>query len=423
MQIKMDYGRSGLNIEVPDDADVFLVRETTNVPDETAAIRDALRHPIGQSPLREIVQEGMTVVIVHTDITRATPNERLLPVILDELGSHGIKREDITLLNALGTHRPQSTSELREMLGSKITDNYRCLQHDAYHDSQLIAIGRSSSGHPIKINRTLLEADLKILTGFIEPHFFAGFSGGPKAILPGVAGAESIFANHCPSMIAHSQASFAITKGNPLWEDMKEASLKVPNTFLVNVTLDRSNHITGVFAGDVIAAHQAGCQHVQDSSIFPIPEPYDLVVTSNSGYPLDQNLYQCVKGLAAAKRAVRKGGAILLLAACEEGLPDQGAYARLLEEVDSPEAFLQKLSQPGFAGQDVWQIQIQADVQTHADVFVYSDGLSSAQIKKSLLQPCRDIPATIKALMESHGKRVCVLPQGPLTILEMIAED
>jgi len=365
----------------------------------------------------------MTVVIVHTDITRATPNARLLPVILDEIGSHGIRREDITLLNALGTHRPQTSSELRQMLGSKITDNYRCLQHNAYNDSQLVTIGRSSSGHPIKINHTLMEADLKILTGFIEPHFFAGFSGGPKAILPGVAGAESIFTNHGPSMIAQPQASFAITEGNPLWVEMKEAALKVPNTFLVNVTLDRANHITGVFAGDVIAAHQAGCQHVQDSSVFPITQPYDLVVTTNSGYPLDQNLYQCVKGLAAAKRVVRKGGAILLLAACEEGLPSHGEYARLLEEIDSPEAFLQKLSQPGFAGQDVWQVQIQANVQTHADVFVYSDGLSDDQLNMSLLQPCRDIPATIKALMETYGKRVCVLPQGPLTILEMTDED
>jgi len=418
MQIEMDYGRKGLTIEVPDNSDIFLVRETPALQDETASIQNALRYPINHSPLGDLVREGTKVVIVHTDITRATPNARLLPIILNELESNGVRREDITLLNALGTHRPQSNEELKSMLGVDIVNNYRCLQHDAYDESQLVDCGKNRFGHPIKLNRVLLEADLKVLTGFIEPHFFAGFSGGPKAILPGVAGAESIFANHSPEMIAHPKADFNVTEGNPIWEEIKEAALMVPNTFLVNVTLDRDSRITEVFAGDVITAHKAGCQFVQRTSLFPIDRLYDWVVTTNSGYPLDQNLYQCVKGMAAAKRAVRKGGAILLLAACEEGLPDHVAYAKLLEKADSPEAFLQKLTQPGFAGQDVWQVQIQAEVQTHANVFVYSDGLNDDQIKRSLLQPCRDIPATIQKLMGSYGDRVCVLPQGPLTILE-----
>lgn len=418
MQIKMDYGRNGITIETPDDADVFLVREMPNLDDEISAIQNALKCPIQSPPLDAFIKEGTRVVIVHTDITRATPNERLLPVILNELKKNGVKKEDITLLNALGTHRAQTRQELIQMLSRDIVEEYRCIQHNASDKSQLVSLGKSSFGHPIKVNRALLKADLIILTGFIEPHFFAGYSGGPKAVLPGVASEESIFANHSPSMIAHPNATFNITKGNPIWEEMKEAALKIEQTFLVNVTLNRTNQITGVFAGDVIAAHAQGCQSVQDSSLFTIEKPYDIVITSNSGYPLDQNLYQCVKGLAAAKNGVRRGGAILLTAACEEGLPNHGAYAQLLREGGSPKALLDQISQPGFLCQDSWQVQIQAQIQKYADVYLYSDGLSDAQINASMLKPCRDIDKTLDHLISAYGPRIGILPQGPLTILQ-----
>ena len=418
MLVKMDYDRNGLVVDVPTSADLFTVRDVPAYKDEVAAIQQALRNPIHHKPLQALVREGMRVLIAHTDITRATPNKRLLPVIINEIENCGVKRQDITLLNALGTHRPQTRQELEFMLGSEIIENYLCLQHDADDKSQLVSIGTTRLGNPIEINRLLVESDLNILTGFIEPHFFAGYSGGPKAVLPALAGAESIFFNHSPALISHPRATFTHTLGNPIWEEMRAAALKVENTFLVNVTLDRSNQITGIFAGDVIAAHQAGCRFVQDASLFTISEPYDLVITSNSGYPLDQNLYQCVKGLAAAKNAVRKGGAILLVAACEEGLPDHGAYAQLLKETGSPQAILNTVSQPGYLAQDAWQVQIQAQVQEHADVFVFSQGLDDDQIRTSLLTPCRNLEEDIPRLISQYGPRVCVLPQGPLTILE-----
>jgi nickel-dependent lactate racemase len=420
MKIGMDYGRHGLELDVPQEADVFLVRETPSVPDEAESIQEALRHPIGCLPLGEGLRPGMTVAVVHTDITRATPNDRLLPVILVELEAGGIRREDITLLNGLGTHRPQTESELRAMLGDAVVENYRCRQHDAADERGLVSLGESRRGHPLKVNRHLLEADLKILTGFIEPHFFAGYSGGPKAVLPGLAGMETVFANHSPAMIDEPGAGFDRTLGNPIWEEMLEAALRVENTFLVNVTLDRENAITGVFAGDLRAAYAAGCDFVRQSSRYEINDPYDVVVTTNSGYPLDQNLYQCVKGLAAAAKAVRPGGAILLLAACEEGLPDHGEYARLLREADSPQALLDTVLQPGFTCQDSWQVQIQAQVQLKADVMVYSEGLSDAQVASSLLRPCRDLAAGLEDSIEQYGPRICVLPQGPLTILDLV---
>jgi nickel-dependent lactate racemase len=422
MHIKMEYGRTGLGINVPDTANVIINKAIQVVDDEIAAIRNALSQPINSQPLSQRVKPGMKVVIVHTDITRATPNERLLPVILDYLEEHNINQTDITLLNALGTHRPQTQQVVKQMLGEEIVERYSCLQHDAFDGDQLVSLGCSSFGNPLTVNRSFIEADLKILTGFIEPHFFAGFSGGPKAILPGTAGAESILANHSPSMISDPNADFNITEGNPIWEEMKEAALWVENTFLVNVTLNQANQITGVFAGDVITAHKKGCQFLRETSVFPITDPYDIVITSNSGYPLDQNLYQCVKGLAAAKRGVRKGGAILLIAACEEGLPDHSAYARLLEEAGSPIAILEQITQHGYPQQDAWQVQIQAQVQMQADCFIYSEGLSDEQINLSMLKPCRDIHSTIEELINIYGDRVCVLPQGPLTILELSRE-
>jgi len=423
MHIKMDYGRKGLMIDVPEVADVFEVRRTLSVPDEKATIHQALQNPMGSPSLSQIVTEETHIVIIHTDITRATPNRRLLPVILDYLEMHGVKRENITLLNALGTHRPQTTAELELMLGEAVVRNYRCIQHNAFDYSQLFLLGKSQFGNPVKINKTLIESDLVILTGFIEPHFFAGYSGGPKAILPGCAGAETIFANHSPQMIANAAAGFNSTAGNPIWEEIREAALKVPNTFLVNVTLDRENQITGVFAGDVCKAHQHGCNFVRETSLFEIPKLYDLVITSNSGYPLDQNLYQCVKGLAAAKRAVRKGGAILLLGACEEGLPVQSNYAQLLREVKSPQQVLGKVSKTGFMRQDSWQVQVQAQVQQHADVYLYSDGLSDEQIIRSLLKPCRDIQKTIFDLIDFYRDRLCILLQGPLKILDLMDRE
>ena len=271
-------------------------------------------------------------------------------MILQEIIAHGVKREDITLLNGLGTHRLQTRQELIKMLGENIVSNYRCLQHDAYDQSQLVQIESPGLQRPVMVNRQLFEADLIILTGFIEPHFFAGYSGGPKAILPALAGAETVFHNHNPAMVTHPNATFNKTLGNPLWEEIKAAAECIENTFLVNVTLDRNNRITGVFTGDVIAAHQSGCQFVRETSLFNISEPYDLVITSNSGYPLDQNLYQCVKGMAAAKR--RSQGRVHTHAGgCEEAAGPV-CFCQVAKQAGSPQGLQELISQPEFFGQD-----------------------------------------------------------------------
>ena len=418
MKVELAYGRHGLNVELPATTDVVTARFTPGAADERAALQQALRAPIGAPPLHSLVKPGNRVVIVHTDITRATPNDRILPVILAELEEAGIALQDITLLNALGTHRPQTDAELRGMLGDFVVDNYRCLQHDAFDDSNLVYLGHTSNNHPVRINRCFYEADVKILTGFIEPHFFAGFSGGPKGVLPSIAGSESVFTNHGLAMIAHPKATWANTQDNPIWEEMRAAALMAQPTFLLNVTLNAARQITGVFAGDMLQAHAAGCAFVRQNAMTPVAEPYDIVVTTNSGYPLDQNLYQCVKGMSAARQIVRKGGTIIMAGACQDGLPDHGKYAALLREGGSPQGVLDLIARPGFSEQDQWQVQIQAQLQLHAAIQVYSDGLSDSQITRALFTPCRDITDTVARLQARYGPqtRICAMPEGPQTI-------
>ncbi len=418
MRIKLAYGRHGLTANLPDFADVLTPRFLPGLPDETAALRGTLRHPIESLPLAELVKAGDTVTVVHTDITRATPNDRILPVLLDELESAGVARKNITLLNGLGTHRPQTEAELRAMLGDRVVDNYRCLQHDCNDDANLVSLGKTTLGHPVRVNRFYMEADARILTGFIEPHFFAGFSGGPKAVMPALSGAESVITNHSLHMIAHPGASWGVTEGNPIWEEMREVALLTNPTFLINVTLNASRQITGIFAGDMMAAHAKGCAFVEENAMVGVEKPYDIVITTNSGYPLDQNLYQSVKGMSAAAQIVRQGGTILIAAACEDGLPAHGRYTALLAEAGSPRGVLDLISLPGFFSQDQWQVQTQAQIQLKADVYVYSDGLTDEQIQKALFIPCRSIEQTLAQLQKKYGPqaRICVIPEGPQTI-------
>lgn len=418
MQVQLAYGRKGLTVELPDGTELISPQYVPGLPDETAALRGALRHPIASSPLCEKVRPGDRVVIVHSDLTRPMPNDRVLPVLLEELEAAGVRRPDITLLNALGTHRAQSSEELVDMLGARVVENYRCLQHDCHDDAMLVSLGSTRFGHPVRINRRYMEAEVKILTGFIEPHLFAGFSGGPKGVLPSIAGAESVLSNHGTQMVGHPNATWGICPGNPLWEEMLEVALMTEPSFLLNVTLNRDREITGIFAGELEAAHAAGREFCRGSAMVPVPHTYDVVITSNSGYPLDLNLYQAVKGMSAAARIVRPGGAIIIAAECWDGIPEHGDYARLLRSVDSPRALLEMVQQPGFACMDQWEVQVQAMVQLRAEVHVYADGLSDQQLREALMIPCRSVEESLERLLKRFGPgaSVCAMPEGPQTI-------
>lgn len=417
MRVRLAFGKQGLWVELPDrNVTVLSPRYVPGLPDEEAALRDALRRPLGTPPLREVVRPTDTVAVVFSDLTRPQPRERMLPVLLEEL--HHVPRERVTLINALGSHRPNTPEELREMLGDAVVDAYRIVQHDPHDAANLVALGRTSFGHEVAVNRAYMEASVKILTGFIEPHFFAGYSGGPKAVLPGLADARAILLNHSAPMIGHPQATWGVTEGNPIWEEMREVALMTSPTFLYNVTLNREHAITGVFAGDLLQAHQAGTRFVAQTAMVPVERPFDIVITSNSGYPLDLNLYQAVKGMSAAARVVKEGGSIIIAAECWDGIPDHGEYGRLLREAGTPARLLEMVQAPGFLCQDQWEAQVQAMAQTKAEVYVYSTYLSEEDIRGAMLQPCRSIEETVTALLRRYGPdaTICVLPEGPMTI-------
>lgn len=418
MQLKLAYGRTGLQIELPDSAAVTVLAPTfvPGLPDEATALRQALRRPLDGPPLRELAAAGDRVAVVFSDLTRPMPNERVLPVLLEELAH--VPQEQIVLLNALGSHRPQTEEELKHMLGAEIVRTYRIVQHDAWDREVLVSVGQDGEGRDICLHRAYVEADVRIITGFIEPHLFAGFSGGPKAVLPGIAGIESIWASHAAAMITHPRATWGVTEGNPIYEHICRAASLAEPTFCLNVALNRDRSITDVFAGHWRRVHQAGCQTVAERAMVPVGKAFEIVITSNSGYPLDLNLYQAVKGMSAAARIVHPGGAIIQAAECWDGIPNHGEYKDLLWSHGSPAAFLAKLQQPGFFRHDQWEAQIQAQVLRQARVYLYSDHLDDEEIRRAWLQPCRDIAAAVEQLLQRYGSeaRICVLPEGPMTI-------
>jgi len=418
LKITLAYGKTGLGIELSDAWNVTVVQPKyiPGLPDPQSALRQALQRPIGSPPLRDLVKPGDRVGIVFSDITRPAPNHLLVPAVLEQLAH--IPQEYIVLFNALGTHRRNTEAELRTMLGDEIVDRYRIVQNDAFDPSTQVRLGVTRRGHEIWISREFTGCDLKVLTGFIEPHFFAGFSGGGKAVMPGMAGLRTVLRNHGAEMIAHPKATWGVTWGNPIWEEAREVALKLGPLFLLNVTLNRDKQITGVFAGDLDAAHAKGCAMVRETAMMPVSHPFDIVITSNSGYPLDLNLYQAVKGMSAAAQVVRDGGAIIVAAECWDGIPDHGLYGQLLREANSPQDLLEWIHTPGFLKQDQWEAQIQAQIQLRADVYVRSDYLTPQQIMSALLKPSPCIEKTMEELLGRYGPQamICVLPEGPQTI-------
>ncbi len=418
MKIRLAYGRDGMWIDLPENADITVIEPklVPGLPDEAAAIRQALRAPIGSPALRDLVGPDDTVAVVFSDLTRPMPNGRVQPVVLAELEEAGVAREKITLINGLGTHRQQTDAELRGMLGDAIVDNYRVVQHNAWAED-MVQVGVNHNGRPIRINRTYMDASKRVVTGFIEPHFFAGFSGGPKGVLPGIADVDTVLDNHDAGMIADPHAVWATIDGNPIWAEMVKGALATDPTFLLNVTLNRNKEITGVFAGELVQAHRAGCDFVKRTAMRPVEDYFDIVITTNSGYPLDLNLYQAVKGMSAAAQVVREGGNIIAVAECWDGIPAHGQYGRLLRESESPRHLLDRVMSPGFREHDQWQVQLQAQIQLRANVSVYAGKLTDEEIRQSLFEPCHSVEDEVASLLAQNPKaRIAILPEGPQTV-------
>jgi len=418
MIVELAFGSGLLPVEFPD-ARTAVIRPVArpSLPDERAALVHALESPIDARPLAEWLQPDCRICILFTDITRATPNERLIPWLLAYLESKGVQRGQITLLNQLGTHRPNTRDELEAMLTPEVVAGYRVLNHEPYNRDACVQFGVTKTGAPVLIHRECAEADIRIVTGFIEPHFFAGFSGGPKGIMPGVAHVDTVMSNHGEHHIGDPRATFGQCEGNPVWEELLGIALRVGPSFLLNVSLNEHRGITGVFAGDLYAAHRAGREFVREAAMQRVDRPFEVVVTTNSGYPLDQNLYQGIKGLSAAARIIGPDSTIILAAECREGIPSGSPYDLLLREGRSIEEVLALLATPGFSRPEQWQAQLQGVIQRRARVLVHSR-IPDEILRAAHLEPCPDIASAVAAELARRGPdaRVAVLPQGPLTI-------
>jgi nickel-dependent lactate racemase len=416
MKIKLEYGKAGLEVDFPETGfDLIEPRFVAGLPDEAAALTAALGNPIGARPLKEMAVAGDSVAIVFPDRTRAMPSDRVLPVLLSEL--QHVPKEKITLINAVGTHRENTREELEAMVGRKIVEDYRIVQHRPKDKNSMVSLGKSSFGHNIWVNRDFMEAKVKILTGFIEPHFFAGFSGGPKAVLLGVGAFESILQNHSAPMLDNPYSTWGETARNPIYQEMCEIAALARPDFIVNVTLNRHRQITGIFAGDWKQAHAQGCAFARECVMRPVPAPFDIVITTNSGFPLDMNLYQAVKGMSGAARIVKPGGTIIIAAECADGIPPEGNFRHLLHSRTNPRELLEMVRSFKDPVHDQWEVQILAQILIKANVYLFS-ALPEEEVTAAHLRPVKDIAALVRQLQRQIGPacRIAILPEGPQTV-------
>ncbi len=418
MNFSLPYGKSEIGITIDDSFHPYLLPEKgpKSLGSPENALLDKLRNPIHSKPLKKLAKAADRVGIIVNDITRPTPTAFILPFVLAELAH--VKKENITFFIATGSHREGTPGELDQILGTGISSSYRVVQNNALDDSRYTHLGKGKFGNDILIHSGLLACDVLVSIGFIEPHFFAGFSGGMKNIMPGMAGMESIMSNHSAKMINDSKATWGITDGNPIWEEVNAVSDLFPKTFLINVTLNQNKEIDNIFCGDADLAHRTGCDYVKQASMVAVPHPFDVVITTNSGYPLDINLYQTVKGMSTAAQIVKPGGAIIVFSECPDGIPEHGCYRELLAGAESADDLLKQIYAFETPIPDQWQAQIQAKILRKAEVYLYSDNLTDSQIKACLLKPFRDFRKLLEGITAKKGSdlSICVAPRGPLTV-------
>lgn len=416
MNVLLDYGSTGLAVDLPDGATVIEPLHVPAEPEPLAVLRRAIASPLGTRPLRELVKPGQRIGISVCDITRAQPRQLMLEALFAEMP--GVRFEEVTIFIATGTHRRNNDAEIEKMIGAEFARRCRVICHDARDEASLVHVGNTSTGVKVRLNRAWMESEFRITTGFVEPHFFAGFSGGPKMVAPGLAGLDTVMTLHDAARIAHPNATFGVIEGNPIHEDVREISRMTGVHFAVDVTLNRDQKVTAAFAGELFQEHAAACVSSRAKVMRKVDAPFDVVLTTNSGYPLDQNLYQAVKGMSAAVKVVKDGGTIVCAAECRDGVPNHGAYGELLMARQTPRELLDMILAPGFSRPDQWQVQIQSQIQLKARVLVKADGLTPDQLRAAKFEPVTDVSAAVQNALRRAGSKasLCVLPQGPQTV-------
>ncbi len=415
--VQLDYGSEGLSLNLKGlNATILRPHYLEGLPDERAAFIKSVRRPYNSPPLRELITSGDRLAVVIPDITRALPGDRLLPWFFEEL--EGVPKENVTIIVGTGTHRSNTHEELVQMVGPEISAKYRIVNHDSRDSGTLLYAGRSPYGYDVSYTTEYVQADRRILVGFIEPHFMAGFSGGYKAVFPGIADLNAIQLYHGFTNIAHPKSTWGVLAGNPTQNHVCAAGRLLPVDFLVNVTLNTDRQITGYFCGDVSSAHEAGCAFSKKTAMVRVEKEFPIVVTTNSGYPLDLNLYQSVKGMSAAHSIVTNNGLIITAARCNDGFPEHGAFKNQILRWSSPNEAWKAIRHPDFSEPDQWQTQKLLQILQTCRVSLFSE-LDPELVRQAHLSPIDDIRSAINKELIQLGNPntpVAVVPEGPLTI-------
>lgn len=418
MRVKLDYGRTGLEVDLPDDTLGPLdIRSAEPLADPASAIELALQKPMGTAPLVELARGRRHACIVVCDITRPVPNRLILPPLLRTLETAGIPRERILILVATGLHRPNWGTELEEMLGAEIVRHYRIENHFGKRLHEHAFLGYSPRGLPVYIDRRYVEADLKITTGLIEPHLMAGYSGGRKVICPGIAALETVKYWHGPDFLEHPRADCGILDGNPVHEEATAVARMAGCDFIVNVCIDGQRRITWVGAGDMELAWREGVRFCEKLVRVVVPEPVDIVVTTAAGYPLDTTWYQAIKGLTGALPIVKQGGTIILAASLSEGVGSPEFY-RLIQDNPDIRQFKRRILGRDYFVLDQWQLEELAKVLERCRVIVVSDGLPAEVLRQCHVEPATSVEAAVADALREYGPqaKLAVIPKGPYVL-------
>ncbi len=417
MTVTIPFGRTGMTLE--DDlpgAEILESRigELRAAGSEDSLVQEAMANPIGSPTLRELARGKKTCTIIISDHTRPVPSRHILPFLLREL-REGSPDIGVTLLVATGFHRPSSAEELRQKLGDEVYEREKIVIHDSRDPARNVDIGVLPSGARCVIDRAAAETDLLVAEGFIEPHFFAGFSGGRKSVLPGVCDQVTVLGNHCARFIASPQARTGVLEGNPLHKDMLEACRLAKLAYIVNVLIDEEKKVAAAFAGDPVQAHEAGCRLLLQYCQVKPEQKGDIVVSSNGGYPLDQNIYQSVKGLTAAEAAAAEGAVLLMISACGDGAGGDSFY-RALRDCTSPAALTQEIlaTPQNETKPDQWEYQILARILCKHRVIFITEPAQRQTILDMKMEWAPDIHEALAMARAEKGPdaHLVVIPNG-----------
>lgn len=422
MRVKLSYGRTGLEVELPDERVVrtLAYKDAEPLPEPRASLAHLLTNPMGSPPLSELAKGKRNACILICDITRPVPNETILTPVLESLEAAGIPKEQILILVATGLHRPNLGDELVEMVGPRIAAEYRIENHDGLDRAAHVYLGDSPRGVPIWLDRRFVESDLKITTGLIEPHFMAGYSGGRKVICPGIAALETVKVWHGPDFLEHPCANSGILDGNPVHEENTWIAQRAGCDFIVNVVIDAERRPLAFFAGDMITAFERGVEFVRDIVRDTVPEPVDIVVTSSAGYPLDTTFYQSVKGMVSAMPIVKQGGTIIVAASMTEGI-GSAPFQQLFREHATLEDFIERILGKDYFVMDQWQLEELAKVRRKARVKMVSHSQGPDVLNRLFVESAPSVEQAVAESLAEYGPdaTIAVIPKGPYVLAQI----